>query len=266
MTVIDVNSPNDRQGDEMNTNNVNVCGTCGGEGDCPDCDTLTIEAARERLAWLQRGLLSVVLPSAFTAEVAIIEAYIARREAMQTAPVTDPRPDCPLCSGDGINAAGGASCPACNGSGYEPDEPALPWYEQGDVLQRLNSAVIVYHDSGFDKALYQDAAAEIRALRSALGVTQHTAAMLDREITSLRAELFAERGAHAETTKALREVLAGHAVTEVRQVEDGAWVAVGKSVGVNYQSIECRTKEQAQADAGLFAERHNRELIRRATR
>lgn len=111
---------------------------------------------------------------------------------------TDPRPDCTLCGGDGINAAGSASCPACNGSGYA-NEPALEATAQDDIAARLEDAAEIYNDYACDcdTDLYTAAAEEIRrvsaeveAIRSAAN-TVIDAFKADAEKT--RGELFKER-------------------------------------------------------------------------
>lgn len=162
-----------------------VCGTCGGDGNCFDCDTLTVADASARIDELrgrvQNPKVRESTRSIMNEQLAELEAYIARRQVAlndlnhvldrdQPAP-TDPRPDCTLCGGGGINTAGGASCPACNGSGYETPLPIARDDDatlSDDIVARLEDAAEIYNDYACDcdTDLYQEAADEIRRLRA----------------------------------------------------------------------------------------------------
>lgn len=123
-----------------------VCGTCGGEGDCPDCMVWDAPLTEVLVDLHNDGMTD-------TDTYASVEAAILADCPVQ---VAEAAPACPDCDGADWD------CQACNAEGLKVQ--AAPKHPD-DILTRLDAAVVVYHDSGFDKALYQDAADEIRRLQ-----------------------------------------------------------------------------------------------------
>lgn len=214
-----------------------VCGTCGGEGNCPDC-----------MVW--DAPLTEVLVDLHTDGMTDTDTYASVEAAILA------------------------------------DYPVAV-VAQTDIVTRLESryaSSTSYEDSlsDADEDLLLDAADEIRRLKDIITGLQSDLHACERSRTAtdeafaghveaataeaeqLRGELFKERGSHAETTKALRDLLAGRPITSVQydaDYEPSPWVwRVRTMQQVSWHNA--KTQEKAIKDAQAVSDGIIRQLER----
>lgn len=148
-----------------------------------------------------------------------------------------------------------------------PAQPAAPVVEaaQTDIVTRLEDAAEIYsHLCDCDTDLYQEAAAEIRRLQAALNAALSGQREAETDAANLRTELAKERSAHALTDTALKDLLDGEPIINVRydaDYEPSPWVWSVRRMERSIQN-NAKTREVAEQYAKQIAESIRRQNAR----